>query len=141
MALIPVGNNNPTDWQKFVDVVPTASELRALGVSERRADIYRWASRFRIAKSFEAVQLSKAANMKPETKALLDCIFRAFVTYTAFEQFCTKVLGITMNEETDLKTLQDRYNQASVVAKVRGLDPNYQFFSFLQTNLGRKTPR
>jgi hypothetical protein len=45
-----------------------ASELRAIGVTEQRADIYRWASRFRIAKSFEAVQLSKAANMKAEQR-------------------------------------------------------------------------
>jgi hypothetical protein len=135
MVLVPVGKNNPTEWQKFVDVDPTASELRALGVSERRADIYRWASRFRIAKSFEAVQLSKAADMKPETKALLDCICRAFLTYTAFEQFCMKVLMLKKDEDVDLKKLQDRYNQASVIAKVRKLDPKYQFFSFLQTNL------
>jgi hypothetical protein len=130
-----LGGNNPTDWKKFVEVEPVASELRAIGVTERRADIYRWASRFRIAKSFEAVQLSNAANMAKETKALLDCLLRTFLTYTAFEQFCRKVLKIQMNEDADLKTLQDRYHQASVIASVRSLDDKYQLFSFLCENL------
>jgi len=112
-----------------------ASELRAIGVTEFRADIYRWASRFRIAKSFEAVQLSGAAKMKEETKALLDCLFKAFLTYTAFEQFCTKVLKIKMNEDGALWQLQEPHGQATVVAGIRKLDPQYQFFSFLSENL------
>jgi len=107
-------------------------------VTEQRADIYRWASRFRIAKSFEAVQLSAGAKMKDETKALLDCLFKAFLTYTAFEQFCTKVLKIKMDEDGDLQNLQDPHDQASVVAKIRALDPNYLFFKFLRENLDPK---
>jgi hypothetical protein len=136
MALISSGQNFPTGWQKFMHVDPTASELRAMNVTDRRADIYRWASRFRIANSFQGVQLSDAANMHPDTKALLDCLLRAFLTYTAFEQFCTKVLKIQMDEESDLKKLQGTlFDQKTVIAKIRSLDSQYRFLSFLADNL------
>jgi hypothetical protein len=58
--------------------------------------------------------------------------------YTAFEQFCARVLKIGLDEDAGLKTLQDRYGQAKVIAKVRTLDPGSQFFSFLHKNLDPK---
>ena len=128
----------PTNWPKFTTADPARSALKRCGVTEFRADIYRWASRYRIAKSFQGVKLHPKAGIHPETEELLDGMLEAFLVYSAFEQFCTKVLLLKMNEDTDLKTLEAPHGPGAFLAKIRAADPAQTFVSFLAENLDDK---
>lgn len=128
----------PTNWHKFTTADPMRSQLKSCGVSEYRADIYRWASRYRIAKSFRGVLLDSKAEIHPGTQDLLDAIMGAFLVYSAFEQFCTKVLLLKMNEDTDLNLLESGYDPAGPLARIRISDPTYIYAKFLAANLDEK---
>ena len=130
-----VGRNYPTNWQLFVDTKPTAGELRRLRVTEARADFFRWAAAYRYAKSFLGATFAAAGKIGPDTKALYDCGLRNLLTYSCFEQFCSRVLLVKMDEDKDLKQLQDPYGQAAIIDRIRTLDPGYKFFGFLHDNL------
>jgi hypothetical protein len=128
----------PTNWNKFTTADPWASVLKKCGVTPYRADIYRWASRYRIAKSFRGVVLDAEAEIHPETEQLLDAIMNVFLVYSSFEQFCTKVLLLKMNEDSDLKTLEANHGPAAFIAKIRASDPDQKYAKFLAANLDEK---
>ena len=129
------GRNYPTNWQLFVDTEPMAGELRNLRVTESRADFFRWAAAYRYAKSFQGATFDPAGKIGTDTKALYDCGLKNLLTYSCFEQFCGRVLLLKMDEDKDLKQLQDPYGQAAIIDQIRKLDPGYKFFGFMRANL------
>lgn len=125
----------PSNWARYVTIKPSDLELHKIGVTEKGDDVSRWASRFRIANSFEGVQLSTI--MSDDTHELLDAGFRVFLTYSAFEQYFFRVAKIKDNEDIDLKNLQDAYDQSDVISRIRKHDPKYVFFRFTQEELDK----
>jgi len=127
--------NWPKKWQTFCSINPTRAELDAAGFGTMRSNIYRWAARYNIAKSFEGVILHPDSNLSEKTIKMYGAVFKIFLVYSCFEHFC-KISGVKMDEDGDLKTLQQQYEPAPTLLAIRGLDqPGYDFFSFVAERL------
>lgn len=93
----------------------------------------RWSARFRLAKSFKALDLGDHYSSL-DTPQLYSAITRIFLVYTAFETYC-QIIGLKPNEESQVKMLQDSQFQQDTIQIIRGLDPQGNLSKFLLEHL------
>ena len=107
---------------------------RDLGLNCDFMALNRFAHRYRVARSFRGVALEQYAQ---ETKDGYSGLFAVFLTWSAFEQYL-KIAGWTQAESAEhLST----YDAASVVAEIRGLDPEYRFYSMIAAKTKHEASR
>lgn len=97
------------------------------------AHISRWSARFRLAKSFKALDLGDHYSSS-DTPDLYSAITRIFLVYSAFETYC-RILGLNPKYESQVKELQDSQLQKDVIKSIRNLDPKNSFSGFLYEHL------
>ena len=133
-----LGPNWPKDWKQFRSLNPTNTELKVAGLQTIRSNVYRWAARYNIAKSFEGVNLHPDCNLSDRTVQMYGTVFKIFLVYSCFEHYC-KITGLKMDEDRDLQILQQPYGPDVTISAIRELDePNYEFFNFVAEHLDPK---
>lgn len=93
----------------------------------------RWSARFRLAKSFQSLNVGDAY-AGTDTPDMYSAIIRIFLVYSSFESYC-KILGIPCGDESQVAFLQNNSSQENVLAEIRELDPDCQLFQFLALHL------
>lgn len=93
----------------------------------------KWSARFRLAKSFRALDLGDAyANL--DTPLLYSAITRIFLTYSAFETYC-HVLRFNIGDQSQMNSLEDNDLRGEIIRAIRNLDPGNDLPQFLVRNL------
>jgi hypothetical protein len=133
-------NNYPSAWDSRTCFSNPDSFWSATGFAKPFTEISRWAARYRVAKSLRGLDLYESGGFKSPTQKLWNASFRIFFTYSVFEQFCD-IIGIDLKqdvEDTQLRILQNRYDQSATIEKIRDEDREYAFFRFVRDNLDRE---
>lgn len=116
-------SNYPKAWSRFTSQNHTSNDI----------DKYaRWAARFRLAKSFKGLDLGDHYTDQ-DTPQRYSAIARIFLTYSAFEEYCSSI-GIK-TKESDVRVLEDGQSQRATIQIIRKLDPKNTFPSFLEKHL------
>jgi hypothetical protein len=87
-------------------------------------DLNRFASRYRLARSFQSINL---ADYNQSTVNGYVALFRVFLVWSAFEMFLP-VVGCTQDASEPLIA---PYDPESVAAKIVALDPTKRFYRFI----------
>lgn len=125
-------SNYPKAWARFISNSRNKDNKmpKELG---NFAQLSRWSARFRLAKSFKALDLGDHYSGL-DTPDLYSAITRIFLVYSAFETYCS-IIGLNPKYESQVKVLQDSQLQKDVIKSIRELDPKNLFSSFLYEHL------
>jgi hypothetical protein len=123
-----------TELEKFYDAVRDGKTVQDMGFSDSvtRDDISRFATRYRVAKSFRGVLLE---DFTQETIDGYTALFRLFLAWSAFEQLL-ELVGLQQRHE-DTKKLFDTYDAPSLCQKLKSHDKDDTFFSFIQSQTNK----
>lgn len=133
------GISHPTSWEQFTSEYRSEESLSQTGFSGSFASLSRWCARYRLAKSFKALDLGDEYK-SAETCDLYSAIVRVFLTYSAFESYI-KAIGLNPSRESVVKDLQDKQGQKIHISAIRKIDPEYDLFIFLAAHLDSKKLR
>ncbi len=132
--------NYPKAWSRFIiqsralkDEVSLECDPQIKRCIENFGDASRWSDRFRLAKSFQSLNVGDAY-AGTDTPDVYSAITRIFLVYSSLESYC-KILDISCGKESKVAFLQNNSSQENLLSEVRKLDPNYQFFQFLALHL------
>jgi hypothetical protein len=125
--------NYPIAWHRFESVRREPSYIAGCGFTGDFGQLSRWAARFRLAKSFQGLDLGNAYT-HPDTPQLYSAIVRIFLVYSAFETYC-RIVGLNPSNETQVKPLQDAQSQSEIISIIRTHDPQNSLFNFLHQHL------
>ena len=125
-------SNYPKAWGRFISSSRNEDNVMPKELSDF-AQLSRWSARFRLAKSFEALDLGDHY-FGSNTLGLYSAITRIFLVYSAFETYC-RILGLNPRYESQVKVLQDSQLQKDVIKSIRELDPKNSFSGFLCEHL------
>lgn len=125
-------SNYPKAWSRFISISRNEDNVMPKELSDF-ARLSRWSARFRLAKSFKALDLGDHYSGS-DTPNLYSAITRIFLVYSAFETYCC-ILGLNPKYESKVKVLQDSQLQKDVIKSIRKLDPENSFSSFLCEHL------
>lgn len=124
MATAPASNPHyPPKWQALDDCLHAFS-AKSVGFYVSTGDLNRFASRYRLARSFEAITL---ADYSQPTVAGYGALFRVFLVWSAFELFL-RAIG---RKQHQLDALLAPYSPESVAAEIVLLDPEKRFYGFI----------
>lgn len=122
-------DNYPKAWPRFTAHYRHSRHEpceRAIGDFGKLA---KWSARFRLAKSFRALDLGDAY-AGPDVPQLYSAITRIFLTYSAFETYCL-IWGLKPSKESQVRSLQGRDAQNHVILAIRNLDPRSALADYL----------
>jgi hypothetical protein len=125
--------NTPTAWTRFESVHRKQSYITERGFSCDFAHLSRWAARFRLAKSFQGLDLGNEYT-STKTPIIYSAIVKIFLVYSAFELYCSAI-GLNASDETLVKSIQDTQGQRDIILKIRNHDPQNHLFKFLLDHL------
>ena len=132
--------NYPKAWSRFIiqsrdlkDEVSLECDPQIKRFIENFGASSQWSARFRLAKSFQSLNVGDAY-AGTDTPDMYSAIIRIFLVYSSFESYC-KILGIPCGDESQVALLQNNSSQENVLSEIRKLDPNYQLFQFLALHL------
>lgn len=125
--------NYPIAWHRFESVRRDQSYIAGCGFTGDFGQLSRWAARFRLAKSFQGLDLGNEYT-HPDTPQLYSAIVRIFLVYSAFGTYC-RVIGLNPSNETQVKPLQDAQSQSNIISSIRTHDPQNSLFQFLLQHL------
>lgn len=94
----------PNSYRSLADALNARRTLISFDLRGTRADVFRFANRFRVASAFGDVRL---VGYSERTARAYSALFRIVVTWSAFEQYL-KVTGITYADAEDLFTETER---------------------------------
>ena len=125
--------NYPKAWSHFVAQTKESGNNLPVELVDNFGKLARWSARFRLAKSFKALDLGDAY-AGSDTPKLYSAITRIFLVYSAFETYC-RIVGLNPSHESEIKSLQDSHSQQEIIQIIRDLDPNYAVSKFLSQHL------
>ncbi len=129
----------PKAWARYVNQVRTAKATLPEVFFTNRKKLPRWSARFRLAKSFKAMDLGDEY-APSNTPRLYSSITRIFLVYSAFETYCG-IFAQALGDEAKVKQMQDQRSQHLTIQRVRELDPEYDLPKFLMPHLNPKLKR
>lgn len=125
--------NTPIAWARFELVRRNQSYITERGFSCNFGELSRWAARFRLAKSFQGLDLGNEYT-STKTPLLYSAIVRIFLVYSAFETYC-RAIGLNPSKEILVKPIQDTLGQSNIILSIRNHDPQNLLFRFLLQHL------
>ena len=132
--------NYPKAWSRFIvqsralkDVVSLEDDLQIKKFIDNFGSSSRWSARFRLAKSFQSLNVGDAY-AGTDTPDMYSAIIRIFLVYSSFESYC-KILNVPCGDEKQVAFLQDNLSQENILCEIRKSDPKYQLFEFLASHL------
>lgn len=126
-------SNYPKAWSRFISQTRDANNVVPEELVTNFAQLARWSARFRLAKSFKALDLGDHYSGS-DTPQLYSAITRIFLVYSAFETYC-RIIGLNPSRESQVKALQDTQSLKTINKSIRDLDPKNGFSSFLEEHL------
>ncbi|MGA1409612.1 MAG: hypothetical protein ACO37W_07755 [Prochlorotrichaceae cyanobacterium] len=126
-------SNYPKAWSRFTSQTRDANNVVPEELVTNFAQLARWSARFRLAKSFKALDLGDHYSGS-DTPQLYSAITRIFLVYSAFETYC-RIIGLNPSRESQVKALQDTQALKTINQSIRDLDPKNAFSSFLEKHL------
>lgn len=126
-------SNYPKAWSRFTSQTRDANNVVPEELVTNFAQLARWSARFRLAKSFKALDLGDHYSGS-DTPQLYSAITRIFLVYSAFETYC-RIIGLNPSRESQVKALQDTQSLKTINKSIRDLDPKNAFPSFLEEHL------
>ncbi|WP_250566035.1 hypothetical protein [Adonisia turfae] len=125
--------NYPQAWSRYVAQTSEPGNILPVELADNFGQLARWSARFRLAKSFKALDLGDGyANA--DTPQLYSAITRIFFVYSTFETYC-RIIGLNPSKESQLQSLQNSQSQYKVIKRIRELDPNNALPEFLFQHL------
>jgi hypothetical protein len=135
--------NYPKAWSRFIirsralkGAVLLEDDLQIKQFIEDFRSSSQWSARFRLAKSFQSLNVGDAYK-GTDTPDMYSAIIRIFLVYSSFESYC-EILGIRCGDESKVAFLQNNSSQENILCEIRKLDPTYQLFKFLASHLNPK---
>lgn len=114
----------PRAWKTYITALKQGKTSADFGFSASNGAIVRFASRYRVAKSFQTIQLD---GYSPATADGYAALLRVFLCWSAFEQF----LLILSIEQRNLAPLLKPYNPDETIGQIKAIDRNRSFYNFL----------
>ncbi len=114
-----MSTNSPKAWQRFTAQFPHKSSKTS--EVDNFGKLAKWSARFRLAKSFKALDLGDAY-ASSDTPLLYSAITRIFLVYSAFETYCSAV-GLGLNNSIHMKALEENNLRDRTIQAIRNLDP------------------
>jgi len=127
-ATNPNLRNTPPRWAACDEALNKFIPVDQIGFKGKPGDLRRFASRYRLAKSFQEVVLN---SYTPETSKGYSSLFKVFLTWSAFEQFM-EICGLKM--DSILKVIPPEKFEAFKQAAL-GAQGSMPFYEFLIENL------
>ncbi|MEM1256591.1 MAG: hypothetical protein AAGI69_29490 [Cyanobacteria bacterium P01_H01_bin.21] len=115
--------NYPKAWSHFVAQTKESGNTLPVELVDNFGKLARWSARFRLAKSFKALDLGDTY-ASTDTPQLYSAITRIFLVYSAFETYC-RIVGLNPGDESEIRSLQDSDAQQEIIKTIRELDSNY----------------
>jgi hypothetical protein len=134
IARDPVIANSPPGWTACDDALGKFAPPSELGFPCRAGDLNRFASRYRLAKSFKSIELDGYVQ---ETGAGYSELFRVFLCYSAFEQFMD-CCGLNLN---GIEPFLPAYNANGCGDAIRKIEHFDQFLTAVLEHLDRNADR
>lgn len=128
--------NYPKAWSRFTTKIHKSDILVPKELVDNFGQLARWSARFRLAKSFRAIDLGDEYSGS-DTPQLYTAITRIFLVYSAFEIYCD-ITCLNPNKESQVKAIQDALSQQVTVKAIRDLDPENAVAIFLLQHLTGK---
>jgi hypothetical protein len=129
-------SNSPKAWSRFIAQARKSDGVVPEELVGDFGQLARWSARFRLAKSFKALDLGDSYSGL-DTPQLYSAITRIFLVYSAFETYCC-IIGLDPRYEWEVKSLQDSQAQEKVIKAIRELDPENAVSKFLAQHLTGK---
>lgn len=130
-----ISNNYPKAWLRFTSQTHEPDHVIPEALIDNFAQLARWSARFRLAKSFKALDVGEHYSGS-DTPQLYSAITRIFLVYSAFETYC-RIIGLNPSRETEVKLLENGQSQQAIIKTIRDLDPKNSFPTFLLKHLNR----
>jgi hypothetical protein len=133
-SLDPTLTNSPPKWQVCASEMKKGAQITAFGFTGTRADLCRFALRYRFAKSLSAITLD---TYHSSTAAGYAALLRTFLMWGAFESYL-RLICIAQNASTKFLA---PHNPAKLDALVRARESSTVFYKFLIQFLNRENKR
>lgn len=98
-------SNYPKAWSRFISQTRDLDNVVPEELVSKFAQLARWSARFRLAKSFKALDVGEHYSGS-DTPQLYSAITRIFLVYSAFETYC-RIIDLNPSQESQVKVLQD----------------------------------
>lgn len=116
----------PSSYGAYVNLLNSGIPLSKFGFHTTRSQVFRFANRFRVARSFESVQLK---DYSEPTNRAYGALFRILLVFSAAEQYQT----ITKLDWSRLETLLLPVERDECLDELRRVDANGRFFDAVCT--------
>lgn len=126
-------SNYPKAWSRFTSQSRKSDSLTPQEFDGSFGQLARWSARFRLAKSFKALDLGDAYSGS-ETPQLYSAITRIFLVYSAFETYC-RIIHLNPSSESQVKPFQDSLLQQEAIKAIRNSDPQNAVATFVIQHL------
>ena len=136
MKLIVSNSDSPKAWSRFISQTRKSENGARKELVGDFVQLARWSARFRLAKSFKALDLGDSYSGL-DTPQLYSAITRIFLVYSAFETYCC-IIGLNPSYESQVKLLQDSQEQEKVIKAIRESDPENAVSKYLVKHLTGK---
>ncbi|GAB6064265.1 hypothetical protein [Deferrisoma palaeochoriense] len=114
----------PKGWGRFLKHMRRGAEASDLGFQGTRGDVIRFGNRYRLASSFDTLQLH---GYSQSTVAGYSALFRVFLCWSCFEQFS----AITGTNRSHFQEIFRPYGADDVAVRLKRIDRNGSFYRFL----------
>ena len=131
IAKDPTLQNMPSGYANFCDLTRFGHQAVSMGFHGTNGDVFRFAARFRVAKSFSGIKLTGYSS---ETISGYNALFRVFLAWSAFERFMAL---LKENPDTIMPRLRP-YAPARNLQTIYKHDRSGKFFSFLLQRVNPK---
>lgn len=117
-----------TENKLFHNSIRNGKTVQQMGFSDKVSlnDVVRFASRYRVAKSFKGILLE---GFSEATMKGYNALFKLFLSWSAFEQLL-KITGLKQVDE-EIAHLFDSYRSKDLCDLIRKYDKNNAFYSFI----------
>ncbi|MCU0537769.1 MAG: hypothetical protein MUD14_28110 [Hydrococcus sp. Prado102] len=126
-------SRSPKAWSRLISLTRESNSIVPEVLVGNFGQLAKWSARFRLAKSFKALDLGNAYSGS-DTPRLYSAITRIFLVYSAFEIYCY-IIGLNPSNESQIKLLQDSYSQQEIIKIIRDLDTENALPTFLAQHL------
>ena len=130
----PIIDNSLDHWKQCDAALQKFTPALSMGFPCEAGDLNRLSSRYRLAKSFESINLTEYAK---DTNDGYSSIFRVFLAYSAFEQLLD-CCGIKMNS---LEAALPGYSSNELMSSIRSIEKYDAYFKAIHAHLDHERHR
>lgn len=127
----PTLKHSPPNWKECDQLLSKFTKPNQFGFSGEAQDINHFKSRYRVAKSFQAISLD---TFSQSTIDGYSAIFKVFLTWSAFEIFLD-IIDIKRNNTSNLIS---KYNPELIAASIRSVPEQQNFVRFVLERVNKE---